>query len=663
MIKYSRDKKAVFAQLQREVPELQEISDESLKSVFLVIYHGGSHLNHFDKLGLPSDHEPLKLLELLEKTIRETMGKLMDHSSYRETKKKIIQLQKPNVLGTFTSWVWQQEENKIIQALAVYLKEKERLKPGVLTFDGVMVERTTDSHSAPLDGEVLRRCENFVKEELDFDIVLVEKSLIPRKEDWERYWGEKALHKIPSDEAKQNYLLAREGQKNKLKRASGWVMKPHEQIPGVFCRVEEDSDFINRVLKDCHYYSRSASMTNLQKWFNHIDHPMFELLTPMKMSRSVISFLNGYLDLEDLSFVYWDDVKTPPLTNWYFEQVLDMSDIDKATPLWDNLLETQLGKRSENPVADFFEVMTGRLFYPVGEFDNWQVMPFLLGDGNTGKGTICDLIKLMFPAGSVGVITATHEATFGLEGLYDKQLVISPDIPKKFSKVVNQSDFQSMVTGEGVSVARKNKPAITGQDWLVPMLGAGNYLFDYKDSSGSISRRVVVFLFATLVNSRNTTLKSDIRNKELVTVMLRCLKSYRRTCSRYGSADFWTQIAPQSLREVQMDVKEETNYLANFLANGDDYYQIQKVVGEITPLDALEKAYSNHMKIKHKELKTKIGDDKFPIKAAGYTLERENLCKSCHKKASKESCGDHYSDKNRYRKWVVHDMKIVTRDY
>jgi hypothetical protein len=62
-----------------------------------------------------------------------------------------------------------------------------------------------------------------------------------------------------------------------------------------------------------------------------------------------------------------------------------------------------------------FEVLLGRLFYPVGKFDNWQVMPFLKGDANTGKSTVLNLIRSMFPAGSVGVITASQEAKFGLE--------------------------------------------------------------------------------------------------------------------------------------------------------------------------------------------------------------------------------------------------------
>jgi hypothetical protein len=65
------------------------------------------------------------------------------------------------------------------------------------------------------------------------------------------------------------------------------------------------------------------------------------------------------------------------------------------------------------------------------------------------------------------------------------------------------------------------------------------------------------------------------------------------------------------------------------------------------------------MKIKHDIKGAKIGDDMFPIKSAGYTIQRVNLCKTCHKEAKKKICGDHYSISNRYRKTVICNMKIV----
>ena len=286
---------------------------------------------------------------------------------------------------------------------------------------------------------------------------------------------------------------------------------------------------------------------------------------------------------------------------------------------------------------------------------------FLKGDANTGKSTVTDLMKHMFPPGTCGVITATHEAQFGLEGLYQKRVVLIPDLPKHFSRIINQSDFQSMVSGDVISVARKNKTAISDQSWTAPLVFAGNYLPDYNDNSGSISRRLTVFAFNELVKERNTRLKDEIVAQELVPVIIRCLAAYRQTVAEKPSGDFWLTVAPPALRELQNDVKTETNPLTNFLTNGDDYYQILSAEGSVTPLSDLEKAFCNHMRIHHKQDKAKLGLDYHPIKTAGYKVECVHLCKECHQKCSKAVCGSHYNAANRYKKMVVSGMIIRTR--
>jgi hypothetical protein len=264
----------------------------------------------------------------------------------------------------------------------------------------------------------------------------------------------------------------------------------------------------------------------------------------------------------------------------------------------------------------------------------------------------------MFPVSSSGVITATHEPQFGLEGLYQKRVVMIPDLPKHFARIVNQSDFQSMCSGESISVARKNKTAISELNWTVPLVFAGNYLPDYNDNSGSISRRLTVFAFDELVKSRNTKLKVEITENELVPIMIRCIAAYRKTVAENPSGDFWSTVAPSALREVQNEVKTETNPLTNFLVNGDDYYQVLFMQGSVTTLRELENAFCNHMRIHHKQDKAKLGTDYHPIKAAGFTVEKIHLCKNCNEPCTKQNCGDHYNAANRYKKVVVQNMLI-----
>ena len=214
------------------------MSDKALKGIFLLCLHGGNHTNHFPEIGLLPGHEPISLLVKWEKTIKKVMEKLMKHKKYKQMVKQIKKMKdKTNRIGTFTSWVWQKEENTIILSLMKYLREKEGMTPDVLVFDGIMVERKESYHPSLLDEAVLRRSEAFIEMKLGFVVRFTEKPLTPLPTDWDLYWGEKALQKIRTDEGKQLYLFAREGQLTGCKRQAGWLMKPHTSIPGVFCRA------------------------------------------------------------------------------------------------------------------------------------------------------------------------------------------------------------------------------------------------------------------------------------------------------------------------------------------------------------------------------------------------------------------------------------------
>jgi len=168
-----------------------------------------------------------------------------------------------------------------------------------------------------------------------------------------------------------------------------------------------------------------------------------------------------------------------------------------------------------------------------------------------------------------------------------------------------------------------------------------------------------MFLFTTLVQEKNTTLEADIISQELVTVMLRCIHKYKTLTQDMKGKEFWSHVAPDALKNAQSQVKEQTNYLANFLKNGDDYYQILYVQDSFTTLEKLNTAFSNHMRFKHNLERSNIGHDYHPIKQAGFTMRVDNLCKTCHQKATVQGCGDHYNPKNRYKKHVICNMTLI----
>ena len=73
----------------------------------------------------------------------------------------------------------------------------------------------------------------------------------------------------------------------------------------------------------------------------------------------------------------------------------------------------------------------------------------------------------------VGSISANHEKQFGLEKLVDARLVLCPDLPDDMMRVLSQTEWQSCVSGEYVSVPRKNKLALSVPAWSAPFFWAG----------------------------------------------------------------------------------------------------------------------------------------------------------------------------------------------
>ena len=651
ILKYTKDRNDLYKEARKQVPSLEFVPDKSLKQTFLLGLTGGRHTNHFDLLNLPPDHIPIPVFTEWEKTIRKYQKKLKKLECFRNVVKEVEDLDDTkNVLGKITSRIIFNNESEIVLCLVSFFKRKQ-IEVAALKFDEVIVNK-----NKLLTRDMIIRAEEHIERTCGFKVNLKHDTLNPTKEDVDHFWGERCLHKIKGKFEQQVYLLYRNAQMNHFKRLHDNVMRPHKTIPGVYVEYEKSNDYINRVLKN--NYGGTFRMNPLDEWFCQVDHPKFELLTYSKMNKSVISFQNGYLNIETMDFELWSDVETPPLTDHYFDVKIDLVEekLNGPTPLWDKMLLAQMTPE----VKDMFEVLIGRLFYPIGKYDNWQVAPFLKGDANTGKSTICDIAKEMFPKHTIGCVTATQEKTFGLEALKEKRVVIIPDLPPNFSQLVCQSDFQSMISGEPVSIARKNKIAIAGSNWTAPLLAAANYLPDYKDKSGSVSRRLIVFLFENLISARDTKLKDKIKSNELVTIMIRCLVKYRMKCDEVDEKDFW-ECVPNELKNLQTKVKERTSYLANFIANGDNYYQVIFKKGHTTTMEDLDKAYSNHMRFTHKIEKAKLGDDHYPIKNAGFTVKTRNLCKTCHQHCLKVTCGDHYNSKNRYKREYIENMQLVSK--
>lgn len=154
-------------------------------------------------------------------------------------------------------------------------------------------------------------------------------------------------------------------------------------------------------------------------------------------------------------------------------------------------------------------------------------------------------------------------------------------------------------------------------------------------------------------------MEDNILKIELVQVIGRCIAAYHDLLRRIGSGDFWNFV-PRLILQGQEEMRNATDELSNFIANGSAYYQIVKKQGAVTNMRDLAKAYSNYMQFERKRRGVVMGTDLFPIKTAGFVVETKYGCKICSKPHGKLNCGDHYDRQNRQKMQWIRDMEIVT---
>lgn len=212
-------------------------------------------------------------------------------------------------------------------------------------------------------------------------------------------------------------------------------------------------------------------------------------------------------------------------------------------------------------VQEWLCILIGRNMYNLGDLEEWQILGYLLGQAGSGKSTILTkIVKKIYESCDVGVLSNNIEKKFGLSALSEKFMYVGPEIKGNLS--LEQSEFQSMISGEDLQVAEKHKVA-KSIVWNVPGMLAGNEVPQYTDNSGSISRRLMVFKFDKKVTKGDTRLGKKLE-KELSYIMQACSKGYLEAIDKYGSSDIW-DIVPSYFKKTKDDMAENTNALMHFL--------------------------------------------------------------------------------------------------
>ena len=268
----------------------------------------------------------------------------------------------------------------------------------------------------------------------------------------------------------------------------------------------------------------------------------------------------------------------------YFDQQFDdFSHLEKwqdiPTPHFDTVLNYQ---GLEKEVCNWAYVMGGRLCYDVGDLDCWQVIPFFKGIARSGKSTLINSVfKRFYENEDVGTLGNNIERKFGLSAIKDSFMFIAPEI--KGDLALEQAEFQSIVSGESVSIAVKNKTAVS-VEWSVPGVLGGNEVPNWKDNSGSVLRRILPWNFTKKVQEADPHLDKKL-NKELPVILLKCVRAYLDYSNKFRDRDIWN-VVPEYFKIIQKQVAMVASTLHNFLEStsikfGEELFVPQKLFVQV----------------------------------------------------------------------------------
>ena len=480
--------------------------------------------------------------------------------------------------------------------------------------------------------------------------------------------------------------LMRVAEAGRLRKLDGNVWRPVEGCALSYVPAEDYKAYLNVSLNKFDEYHDDT--VNHHKLFDYLTKYNPDDMRDVEFDRSMLSFRDGVLLAAsggptrplEMRFVRYDDTEAVAVLEArgkIARHHLDheyQSQVGAATPNFDMIL----GRQFPPDVVGVLEVLLGRLLFPVGLHDNWQVVPWLVGTAGTGKSIVQDVLSAMFSEPMTGTVGAVAEKVFGLESLYNKHVVFGRDLPHVMHSVVTQEMLQCMVSGERVSVPRKNKSAVD-QRWDVPFLFASNQLPDYADSNGQIVRRLVTFMFRVPVDSDDSDplLKTRIVATEIPALVHRLMKAYVDAVNTHRSQEFW-RWCPKDMLAAQKEVGVVTSYVRRFLALGptDEESRVADEAGILTnvhvytrredgvytSLAAIKSAFQAFMKAHHGTKKTIEVMDKATMELAGFPVEpKKNTCKACNRAVvgGNGRCCPGYSSVSRNQGIAVYGIVLV----
>ncbi len=344
-----------------------------------------------------------------------------------------------------------------------------------------------------------------------------------------------------------------------------------------------------------HFTSQRDMVRTLTTYLLDCTDPEFPELKP---NRHVFSFTNGLYHAKEMRFYRYGDPDNPIPTDLvaakffdhrFPEEYADGRTLfrDIATPNLDKVLDHQRFSSEpydpddprghnipadETPeqkfyrtrfllsVKDWILVFMGRMIYDINDEDQWQTIMFLKGVAGSGKSTLGKVISNLYDPADVGVLSNNIEKKFGLGSIVDKLIYLCYEVKNDFG--VDQGEFQSMISGEPMSIPRKFETAVS-KNWSSHGFLMGNEVANWVDNSGSMCRRIVLGDFTQQVTQGDPQLFDKLL-AEMPAIILKINMAYRLACDMYGKKNIY-EVLPPYFEEQRKSLRNSTNPLYAFL--------------------------------------------------------------------------------------------------
>lgn len=375
----------------------------------------------------------------------------------------------------------------------------------------------------------------------------------------------------------------------------------HEEIGSTrawryVCSIKE---FVSREIKKELQPEQFKNLTNPRdnldlvcRHLIEVTHPEFPVLVTDPM---LISFNNGWYSVEDNVFwssnsrAEWPRLRAMTQTErrasgWGEQYTLDAPRDDQFACAyvetefrpWSSHGEEELGKAAsyltgmgiDPSLHGWLRILMGRMFFPLGERDRWEVMPFVRTNEASEVALAALFIELYrtIVGPNVPSIASGCNTSYSLDALVNGRMGFV--LMRDGVMPLEQGDWQSAVSGEEVLVTPSGRSRTAyPRKWATPLMGIGSYI-GYKNDAGTVCRRILMFDAPDATVSGVSELR-DMLMTNLDYWLQASVAAYLTAVHDHDDHDVWGKgVLPEDMHAMRERVREMTNPLHTCLSSG-----------------------------------------------------------------------------------------------